>query len=163
MLSCSPRWRAYRTTMRELAAQSNLAVWYAHQAVQPGLPGLRRIRSKQTRRAIRKSFDKAYSRDHLGTLKNLTETVNGHLRFVSNPPLVVPSRELDLPAAAADELQTWMTQLLSEYAESSVARPTPPGPAVHVRRHRPQGGRCRQRRAPAPGSCCSAAPMTSTR
>ncbi len=110
--------RAYRTTMRELAAQSNLAVWYAHQAVQPGLPGLRRIRSKQTRRAIRKSFDKAYSRDHLGTLKNLTETVNGRLRFVSYPPLVVPSRELDLPAAAADELQTWMTQLLSEYAES---------------------------------------------
>jgi uncharacterized protein (DUF2252 family) len=110
--------RAYRTAMRELAAQSNLAVWYAHQAVQPGLPGLRRIRSKQTRRAIRRSFDKAYSRDHLGTLKNLTETVNGRLRFVSNPPLVVPSRELDLPAAAADELQTWMTQLLSEYAES---------------------------------------------
>jgi uncharacterized protein (DUF2252 family) len=110
--------RAYRTTMRELAAQTNLAVWYAHQAVQPGLPGLRRIRSKQTRRAIRKSFDKAYSRDHLGSLKNLTETVNGHLRFVSNPPLVVPSRELDLPAAAADELQTWMTQLLSEYADT---------------------------------------------
>ena len=110
--------RAYRLAMRELAARTNLAVWYAHQAVQPGLPGLRRIRSKQTRRAIRKTFDKAYSRDHLGSTKNLTETVDGNLRFVSNPPLVVPSRELDLPAAAADELQTWMNQLLAEYAES---------------------------------------------
>ena len=30
----------YRTAIREFAAQSNLAVWYSKQTVQPGLPGL---------------------------------------------------------------------------------------------------------------------------
>ena len=110
--------RTYRTTVRQLAAQTNLAVWYAHQVVQPGLPGLRAIRSKQTRRSVKKVFDKAYSRDHLGSLKSLTETVNGHLRFVSSPPLVVPARDLELPAAAASRLQTWIESLLAQYAQT---------------------------------------------
>ncbi|HYI53265.1 MAG TPA: DUF2252 domain-containing protein [Microlunatus sp.] len=110
--------RTYRNTMRELAAMTNLAVWYAHQAVQPGLPGLRAIRSKEIRRSVRKSLDKAHGRDHLGSLKNLTETVDGRLRFASNPPLVVPARELDQPARATEELQTWMTGLLDEYSRT---------------------------------------------
>ncbi|GAA3630139.1 DUF2252 domain-containing protein [Microlunatus ginsengisoli] len=112
--------RAYRTAVREFAAMSNLAVWYAHQAVQPGLPGLRAIRSKQSRRTVRRSLDKAYGRDHLGSLKSLTETVHGGLRFVSDPPLVVPARELDLPGVATDKLEEWMSRLLSEYARSLV-------------------------------------------
>jgi uncharacterized protein (DUF2252 family) len=110
--------RAYRTTMRDLAAKTNLEVWYAHQAVQPGLPGLRAIRSKQIRRDVRKALDKAYSRDHLGSLRGLTETVAGELRFVSNPPLVVPARELELPVRAVDELSAWLTRLLAEYSQS---------------------------------------------
>jgi uncharacterized protein (DUF2252 family) len=110
--------RTYRNTMRELAAMTNLAVWYAHQAVQPGLPGLRAIRSKEIRRSVRKSLDKAHGRDHLGSLKNLTETVDGRLRFASNPPLVVPARDLDQPARATEELQTWMTGLLDEYSRT---------------------------------------------
>ena len=54
----------------------------------------------------------------LGSLKNLTETVNGHLRFVSKPTLVRSIRELDAPKRAVDDLQTWMTRLLSEYADT---------------------------------------------
>lgn len=110
--------RIYRTTMREFAAKSNLEVWYAHQAVQPGLPGLQRLHSKETRKTVRKALDKAYSRDHLGSLKSLSETTAGRLRFVSKPPLVVPARELDLPAAAAGDLDAWVTRLLSEYTQT---------------------------------------------
>lgn len=108
--------KAYRRTMREFAAKTNLEVWYAHQAVQPGLPGLRAIHSKQTRRNVRRALGKAYSRDHLGSLRSLTETMAGSLRFVSNPPLVVPVRELDLPEDATDELESWLNRLLAEYS-----------------------------------------------
>ncbi|HEU5483799.1 MAG TPA: DUF2252 domain-containing protein [Microlunatus sp.] len=110
--------RAYRLAIRDLATKTNLAVWYAHQAVQPGLPGLRTLRSKETRRAVRKTLDKAYSRDNLGSLRSLTETVDGRLRFVSNPPLVVPSRELDLPGAASVGLENWIAELLEQYRQT---------------------------------------------
>ncbi len=47
---------SYRTAMRQFAGQSNLAVWYAHQAVQPGLPGLAGVSSKKTRRAVQRTW-----------------------------------------------------------------------------------------------------------
>jgi uncharacterized protein DUF2252 len=54
---------AYRRAMREFAGQSNLAVWYAHQAVQPGLPGLSAVQSQKARRTVQKTVDEARMRD----------------------------------------------------------------------------------------------------
>jgi uncharacterized protein (DUF2252 family) len=109
---------SYRTAMREFAAQSNLAVWYAHQAIQPGLPGLSSVQSKKTRRSLQKGMDEARMRDNLGSLKKMTELVDGRLRFVSKPPLVVPSRELPLDEEATADLAGWMTDVLHEYSQS---------------------------------------------
>ena len=61
---------SYRRAMREFAAQSNLVVWYAHQAIQPGLPGLSAVQSQKTRRTVQKTLDEARMRDNLGSLKN---------------------------------------------------------------------------------------------
>jgi uncharacterized protein (DUF2252 family) len=109
---------SYRTAMREFAGQSNLLVWYAHQAVQPGLPGLAGVSSKKTRRVVQKDLDQARMRDNLGSLKKLTESVDGRLRFVSKPPLVVPSRELPLDPEATADLASWVTNVLHQYSES---------------------------------------------
>jgi uncharacterized protein (DUF2252 family) len=109
---------SYRTAMRQFAGQSNLAVWYAHQAVQPGLPGLAGVSSKKTRRAVQKDLDQARMRDNLGSLKKLTESVDGRLRFVSKPPLVVPARELPLDPEATADLASWVTNVLHQYSES---------------------------------------------
>jgi len=109
---------SYRTAMREFAAQSNLAVWYAHQTVQPGLPGLSGVESKKTRRSLQKGMDEARMRDNLGSLKKLTELVDGRLRFVSKPPLVVPSRELALDEEATADLAGWMADVLHKYSQS---------------------------------------------
>jgi uncharacterized protein (DUF2252 family) len=38
--------RAYRLALRELASESNLSVWYAHQPVDPSTPALKALRSK---------------------------------------------------------------------------------------------------------------------
>ena len=108
----------YRTAIREFAAQSNLAVWYSHQTVQPGLPGLSAVQSKKTRLTVQKSLEEARMRDHLGSLKKLTESVNGKLRFVSKPPLVVPARELPLDAEVTADLEGWMAKAIAEYTKS---------------------------------------------
>jgi uncharacterized protein (DUF2252 family) len=108
----------YRDAIRQFAKQSNLAVWYSHQAVQPGLPGLGAIRSKATQKMLRKNFEKALTRDNLGSLNKLAESVQGRLRIVSEPPLVVPARELPLEAEVAADLDGWMSRLLAEYAAS---------------------------------------------
>ena len=109
---------AYRRAMQKFAGQNNFDVWYAHLAVQPGLPVLRSVQSKQTRRAIRRDLDKARTRDNLGSLKKLTESVDGKLRFVNTPPLIVPARELPLDEEATADLDGWMSKLLAEYGES---------------------------------------------
>ena len=107
----------YRTAIREFAGQSNLDVWYSHQAVQPGLPGLSAVH-KKTRRTVRKSLEEARMRDHLGSLKKLTESVDGKLRFVSKPPLFVPARELPIDDEATADLEGWMAKAVASYAMS---------------------------------------------
>ena len=43
---------------------------------------------------------------------------DGHLRFVSKQPLVVPARDLPIDAEATADLAGWMTDVLHKYSES---------------------------------------------
>src|SRR5664280_2875952 len=96
---------AYRTEMATLANMRDLDVWYAKLDVEKvmgdlgqelGLTGKKRpdkAMSKVKARAD-KQLAKAKTRDSMQALEKLTEVVDGELRFVSNPPLVVPIEEL---------------------------------------------------------------------
>ncbi len=96
---------AYRTEMATLATMRDLDVWYAKLDVEKvmgdlgqelGLTGKKRpdkTMSKVKARAD-KQLAKAKTRDSMQALEKLTEVVDGELRFVSNPPLVVPIEEL---------------------------------------------------------------------
>ena len=113
--------RAYRLAIRELADQTNLAVWYSHRAVDPATPGLRALRSKRSRRSLRDSVARAYGRDSMAAQRKLTERVDGRLRIVNNPPVVVPVRELDLAQMGLDvdlDLDAWMEGLLDSYVRT---------------------------------------------
>ena len=48
----------------------------------------------RSRKASSKIFAKAKTKDHLHAFSKLTETVDGEPRFLSDPPLLVPLREL---------------------------------------------------------------------
>lgn len=76
------------------------------------------VQSQKTRRTVQKPLDEARMRDNLGSLKKLTEMADGHLRFVSKPPLVVPARDLPIDAEATADLAGWMTDVLHKYTES---------------------------------------------
>ena len=106
--------KQYRLGIRELAELGNLAVWYSHRAIEPNLPGLQALRSKRSRQSLRDSVTKAYSRDTMAAHRKLTERVDGRLRIISDPPVVVPARELDVGRLGLD-LDTWMVHLLEHY------------------------------------------------
>lgn len=96
VLACA---QGYREGMRTFAQMGNLAVWYAHLDVDSlqnelrtsgELPKEERAEIKVAERAV----EKAKRKDNGRAIAKLTEVVDGQLRIVSDPPIVVPLREL---------------------------------------------------------------------
>ena len=97
---------AYRSAMRKFAAMRNLEVWYAHARVQQGLPGLQAMLDKKNLKAAERVVTKARTKDSLEAFAKLTHVVDGELRIVSEPPLIVPVEELLPPGDATKFLET---------------------------------------------------------
>ena len=99
---------AYRETMREFAAMGTMEVWYARMSADDLLKSVREAvvkddknkkshKGKEESRqvtAARKGMDKARTRDSLQALSKLGEVVDGRYRIASQPPIVIPVREL---------------------------------------------------------------------
>ncbi|GAA5030135.1 DUF2252 domain-containing protein [Terrabacter aeriphilus] len=107
---------AYRRSMADFAGRSTLEVWYAHVELQPGLPQLKKALPKPARSSARKVVTASRGRDSTRAARKLTVTVDGQPRFRSDPPLLVPIRELAPDRVAA--LGEWLDRLLDQYRES---------------------------------------------
>lgn len=108
--------RSYRLSMADFAGQTALEVWYARPELQPGLPRLKEALPKSAWSAARKAVSKSRSRDSLRALGKLTTVEDGQPRFVSDPPLLVPVR--DLAPELAEDLEEWLDRILEQYRES---------------------------------------------
>ena len=86
--------RSYRGWMRELAKASNLDVWYAQLDVEKILDRLREQQDHQQVKSVVQSAAKARTKDSLKAFSKLTTEVDGERRIVSDPPLIVPLRDL---------------------------------------------------------------------
>jgi uncharacterized protein (DUF2252 family) len=93
---------AYRTAMHEFAAMQNLAVWYVRLDVRGMYDKWGTEADKASHRNFRKEVEHAQKKDRLKALSKLTHEVDGEIRIISNPPLLVPVEELygDLEAGA---------------------------------------------------------------
>ena len=105
--------RAYREAMVGFAAMGTLEIWYAHLDEDQVMTGIRRIAAeaaktgkgkkarKETKVATRaekraeRTAAKARTRDSLQALSTLGELVDGRYRIISQPPIVVPMRDLE--------------------------------------------------------------------
>ena len=97
--------RAYREAMRSYAQMGNLEVWYAHvdfdslmaeqdADARKGKGGKSaKSESKGSKRA-RKAIEKSKTKNSARAVSKFTEVVDGELRIVSNPPLIVPLQEI---------------------------------------------------------------------
>ena len=97
---------AYREAMAGFAQVGTMEVWYAHldeaellQRLHDAAAAAAKKKAKkeaiQAQKTLRKGAAKARTRDSLQALSKLGELVNGQYRIVSQPPIVVPARELE--------------------------------------------------------------------
>jgi uncharacterized protein (DUF2252 family) len=91
----------YRRAMREFAGWTNLQVWYAHLPVEARLAGNRTALDRSTTKLAEKAMDRAKARDHLQAFGRMVRFDGAGLRFVSDPPLLVPVEDL-LPPGELD-------------------------------------------------------------
>jgi uncharacterized protein (DUF2252 family) len=121
--------RSYREAMTGFAASSTLAVWYSALTIDEALAEFRALvdrrksakaskaRTKEqqvTLARAEKNVAKAKTRDHLDSLRKLTHVVDGRLRIVSEPPVVVPADEL-FPTLEAGQFAEIVSQFLETY------------------------------------------------
>ena len=109
---------AYREAMAGFAAMGTMDIWYAHLDEEELLQGIRSAAAeasktkkgaktaKRAEKKAEKSAAKAHTRDSLQALSKLAEVVDGRYRIVSQPPIVVPLRELAATyGLSADEVE----------------------------------------------------------
>jgi uncharacterized protein (DUF2252 family) len=95
---------SYREAMAKFAEMRTMDVWYARLSAQEVLDtlnaaaatakGAERKAVKSAEKGALKGAQKAYTRDSLQALSKLGELVDGQYRIVSQPPVVIPLREL---------------------------------------------------------------------
>jgi uncharacterized protein (DUF2252 family) len=116
--------RSYREAMRDMAAMSNLDVWYFHvdaqeviavlesQAANSGSKTEARLATSAT-----KAVEKARTKDSMKALNKLTEVVDGERRIINDPPLLVPVEDV-FPEMETDQLVGTFRDLLRKYRQS---------------------------------------------
>jgi len=86
--------RSYQTAMRNFAAMPSLEVWYAHLDVNGLIQRWGDIVDARQMRAFRKAAKSATTKNEIKARAKLTRSSPEGLRFRSDPPLLVPVREL---------------------------------------------------------------------
>jgi uncharacterized protein (DUF2252 family) len=86
--------RSYQQAVRTFAGFSNLAVWYSRLDLAEITRRWGGGSGKKIIEQAQRNVAKAESKDQLKARAKLTRLVEGELRFVSDPPLVVPVQEL---------------------------------------------------------------------
>ncbi|MFQ5966599.1 MAG: DUF2252 domain-containing protein [Acidimicrobiia bacterium] len=104
---------SYREAIRQFASMRYLDVWYSSVDVER----VRQLFADEGRsrrvRQIDKTINRARKRDHLRALRKLTTDEGGTLRIKSEPPFIIPMRDMD---ADADTIEEGVRKTLATYA-----------------------------------------------
>ena len=113
----------YRTAMRRAASMGTLESWYDHVDVEQIMAWIsaqvakKRLGKADAKRA-EKDVAKATTRDSMKVFAKRADEINGKLRIVADPPLIVPIDELIDPASDGDDSEKLMRSLVQEYRRS---------------------------------------------
>jgi uncharacterized protein (DUF2252 family) len=109
--------RSYREAMREFAAMRNLDVWYARLDVNTLIADLAKVADRKQMKVVYKNVAKAGKKNSMKAFDRLVRVVDGEPRIVSDPPLLVPAREL-VSEDQRHELEERILEMLGRYRES---------------------------------------------
>ncbi len=101
----------YRQAMSKFAEARTLDIWYSQLSLEQ-IAGA--APTKQDHKRVKKGAKKARSKDSLKALSKLAEKVNGIYRIKSEPPLLIPLRELE-SSKDPDEMRAAVDDSLSSY------------------------------------------------
>jgi uncharacterized protein (DUF2252 family) len=108
--------RSYREAMRTFAGMRNLDLWYAHLDVRQIVARVQGELSAEQQERLEKTVGKATKRDNLQAFAKLTARVDGKIRIISDPPLVVPLA--DIVAEDADVVIGWLAEQFRVFRRS---------------------------------------------
>jgi uncharacterized protein (DUF2252 family) len=112
--------REYRIRMRRAAEMGSLDAWYEHFEVGMLLKLVRReVRVKRVgkteARAIAEMAAKARTRDSTRVFARRAEVIEGELRIVADPPVIVPIEDIIQPGSEWENPTPIIKKLLSSY------------------------------------------------
>lgn len=84
----------YHKSILDFSDMGNMEVWYKHLDLQSLMDNKSSIIDAENAKTIMAAVEKATSNDSMRAIKKMTETVDGKLRIKSDPPLIVPIRDM---------------------------------------------------------------------
>ncbi len=120
VLSCV---RSYRTAMGRAAQMGVMESWYEHIRVDDVLAWMQRQLQKERLgkdelKLTAREVAKARTRDSIRVSTRLADEVDGHPRFVGDPPMIVPIEDLLPPGTDRDDIESWIGSLVKTYRRS---------------------------------------------
>ena len=107
--------RTYREAMRQFAGMGDLDVWYSRLNAGSLAARLREAHDRKVEKAFQTAAAKAQTRDRMRALAKLTKEVDGEPRLISDPPLIVPLRELVGDRDDHSELESQLRETFRRY------------------------------------------------
>ncbi|MGZ4382565.1 MAG: DUF2252 domain-containing protein [Gaiellaceae bacterium] len=110
----------YRGQMRTSAEMSTLDAWYDHmdaEMIKDWLNGevsAKRLGKREARESA-EDIEKARERDHQRVFRKRAGQVDGELRIVADPPLIVPIEDLTEPGTTPAQIDRSMRKLIVSY------------------------------------------------
>ena len=89
--------RSYREAMRGFAGMRDLDLWYSRVNVEELMQQIVAVGSRKQVKRAERNLAKAQAKTSLRAFGKLTESVDGEVQIVSDPPVIVPIHELAPP------------------------------------------------------------------
>jgi len=105
----------YRGAMRRMAELGNLEVWYTKMDVEAISSGWESAAGEKEAATFRRNLAKTRAKDRMRALSKLTREVDGELRIVSEPPLIVPLDEMVEDAA---DVKATLLKVIADYRDT---------------------------------------------
>ncbi len=115
--------QAYCEGMATFANMGNLDVWYAHLDIDEVLERFATDLPEKVQGDVVTTLEKAKRKTSARAIGKMTEVVDGRLRIVSNPPVLVPLRDMDekdheYTAIDATKIKDLLHRVLSGYLQT---------------------------------------------
>ena len=120
----------YRDRMHQAAGMGALDAWYDHLEAGMLLKLVRdEVRVKRVTKAEARAFErdvnKAHARDNIRVLTKRAAEVDGELRIVADPPLIIPIEDIITPGSEWEDPTPLIKKLLTSYRRTLSAQHHP--------------------------------------